>query len=103
MKESKTIRHKVIYPVLFIKQCKETFPNNEKLHKRLDEGEDVGSILNDTEDFQFYPHMIISNFESVPIEIESLPESIQGLYRRAVIEQDKQNLFGWYLEIVTSS
>ena len=95
---------KIKYPDQFKLKIKEVYPEAKEIHAKIENGEEVGSFLNDsTDDFVFLPHMIASTFENEDVDFDQLPDSLQGLYTRAALEMEKQNLFGWYLEISTRS
>lgn len=91
-----------LYPKIFIEKCKQIFPEDKLLLKYLEEGNDngVGGILNT--DVSLTPNMIVSSFETSysEEEINNLPESLLGLYKRAKKQENLDYLFGWFLEII---
>ena len=91
-----------LYPKVFIEKCKQILPDNKQLIKYLEEGnkQGVGGILN--QDVSLTPNLIVSSFETSysEEELNNLPESLLGLYKRAKKQEDLDYLFGWFLEII---
>lgn len=96
----------ISFPDKFVEEVERLFVDNSKAIEYAKTGNNkLGSVLND-DSFDINPNLIVTAFEASysaddleKLE-EVLPSSLYGLYIAAKRQQDIENLFGWFLEIV---